>query len=483
MPAHLRFDLPSAASADVDTLVIAGRKARLQQDDVRGLLPASVASAWDRMLEDLDPGDAGAGTSSWTADGAPKKVALCLLPDAATHHNSASRPDALTALIRKAAGSADTVGIVVALDDAEHTLAASCAAARAFPLYDGKGRRGKEDKKDQQVTIALLGGADDGGRAARIADSVRLAARLVDQPTSVLNTDAFVEDARRVADEVGATIEVIHGEELRDRGFGGLWGVGKAATALPALVILSRVVEGSDRTIALVGKGIVYDTGGLSIKGKDHMPGMKIDMGGAAAVLGGFRVAAQGASGDTVHALLCLAENSVGPDATRPDDILHMYSGKTVEVNNTDAEGRLVLADGVAYATRHLAPNVVIDMATLTGAQLIATGKRHAGIVCNDADLQDRAFAAGRRSGDLVWPLPWCPELFRKEFRSECADMKNSVKDRMNGQTSCAGQFVGEHLDPDWEGSWLHIDMAGPVEAEDRGTGYGVALLAELLGF
>ena len=483
MPAHVRFDHPGAASTGVETLVIAGHKARLRQDDVRALLPASVAAAWDRMLDDLDPGDQGAATASWTAEGEPKKVVLCVVPYASTHHNSPSRPDALASLVRKGAGSADTIGVVVALDDASHALAASCAVARAFPLFDGKGRRGAEERTDAQVTVGLLGADDDGGRAARIADSVRFAARLADEPTSVLDTDAFVAEARRVADEVGATIEVIRGDELRDRGFGGLWGVGKAATVPPSLVILSRLVESSDRTLAIVGKGIVYDTGGLSIKGKDHMPGMKIDMGGAAAALGGFRVAAQGASNDTVHALLCLAENSVGPAATRPDDILQMYSGKTVEVNNTDAEGRLVLADGVAYATRHLAPDIVVDLATLTGAQLVATGKRHAGIVCNDADLQDQAFAAGRRSGDLVWPLPWCPELFRKEFRSEVADMKNSVKDRMNGQCSCAAQFVAEHLDPDWEGAWLHVDMAGPVEAEDRGTGYGVALLAELLDF
>jgi probable aminopeptidase NPEPL1 len=151
-------------------------------------------------------------------------------------------------------------------------------------------------------------------------------------------------------------------------------------------------------------------------------------------------------------------------------------------VNNTDAEGRLVLADGVAYASRHLAPEVIVDLATLTGAALLATGRKHSAIITDDAELEVRAVAAGLRSGDLVHPLPYAPELYRAEFRSEVADMKNSVKDRMNAQTSCAAQFVGEHLDEDWEGSWLHVDMAGPVIAEDRGTGYGVALLVELFG-
>jgi len=305
----------------------------------------------------------------------------------------------------------------------------------------------------------------------------------VDTPPSVLNTTAFAAEAEAVAKDVGADIKIIDSDAIRDGGFGGLWGVGKAATHGPKLAILSHTPAGAEQTIALVGKGIVYDTGGLSLKGKDHMPGMKIDMGGAAGMLGAFAAAVRGGFKDNLHCLLCLAENSVGPDATRPDDILAMYSGKTVEVNNTDAEGRLVLGDGVAYASQHLSPDVIVDMATLTGAQLIATGKRHAALVCNNADLEARAVLAGRRSGDLTWALPYCPELFRKEFRSECADLKNSVKDRMNAQTSCAGQFVAEHLDADWDGAWLHVDMAGPVESEDRGTGYGVALLAELFEF
>jgi probable aminopeptidase NPEPL1 len=127
---------------------------------------------------------------------------------------------------------------------------------------------------------------------------------------------------------------------------------------------------------------------------------------------------------------LLLAENAIGPNATRPDDIIHMYSGKTVEVNNPDAEGRVVLGDGVAYAVRHLHPNVIVDLATLTGAQGISTGKQHAAIICNDDMLEHRAVLAGKSSGDLVFPLVYCPEFFRSEFSSEMADMKNSVKDR-----------------------------------------------------
>jgi len=209
---------------------------------------------------------------------------------------------------------------------------------------------------------------------------------------------------------------------------------------------------------------------------------MKMDLGGAAAMLAAFRAAVlAGGLRRPLHCVLCLAENAIGPAAFRNDDILYMYSGKTVEVNNTDAEGRLVLADGVAYACKHLAPGLIVDMATLTGAQLVATGKRHAAIVANNAELEAAAIAAGLISGDLVHPLPYCPEFFRGEFASKVADMRNSVKDRSNAQSSCAANFIAEHLAADYDGGWLHVDMAGPAWAGDRGTGYGVGLLLSLL--
>lgn len=163
-------------------------------------------------------------------------------------------------------------------------------------------------------------------------------------------------------------------------------------------------------------------------------------------------------------------------------DILELYSGKTVEINNCDAEGRLVLGDGVAHATRHI-PNLdlVVDMATLTGAQLIATGKKHAGILCNTLEVESRALQAGLHSGDLCYPLLYAPELLFDEFKSDVADMKNSVKDRSNAQTSCAGHFIEAHLHESYEGGWLHVDMAGPGTNGARGTGYGVGLVMSLL--
>nr|XP_044604226.1 probable aminopeptidase NPEPL1 isoform X2 [Equus asinus] len=317
---------------------------------------------------------------------------------------------------------------------------------------------------------------------ANATEGVRLAARIVDTPCNEMNTDTFLEEIKKVGKDVGITPTIIRDEELKTRGFGGIYGVGKAAVHPPALAILSHTPDGATQTIAWVGKGIVYDTGGLSIKGKTSMPGMKRDCGGAAAILGAFRAAVKQGFKDNLHAVFCLAENSVGPNATRPDDIHLLYSGKTVEINNTDAEGRLVLADGVSYACKDLGADIILDMATLTGAQGIATGKYHAAVLTNSAEWEAACVKAGRKCGDLVHPLVYCPELHFSEFTSAVADMKNSVADRDNSPSSCAGLFIASHIGFDWPGVWVHVDIAAPVHAGERATGFGVALLLALFG-
>ena len=215
------------------------------------------------------------------------------------------------------------------------------------------------------------------------------------------------------------------------------------------------------------------------------MVGMKSDMAGAAGMLAAFEGAAALSSPNRIYLLLCLAENAINAGAFRNDDILKLFSGKFVEINNTDAEGRLVLGDGVAHASKLLKPDLIIDMATLTGAQLVTTGKNHAAIMSNGDEWENRMIEAGRHSGDLCFPIIYAPEFYRGEFKSKVADMKNSVKDRMNAQSSCAGTFVGEHLAPDYVengGGWVHIDMAGPSTKEERGTGFGAGLLLSIAG-
>jgi len=204
---------------------------------------------------------------------------------------------------------------------------------------------------------------------------------------------------------------------------------------------------------------------------------------GAATILNAFYVAVKAGAVDNINAVLCLAENSVSAESMRVDDVITLYSGKTVEVNNTDAEGRLVLGDGVAYSVKDLSCDIIVDMATLTGAQGIATGKYHAAVVTNNEAYETRFSNAGKVSGDLTFPMPFTPELHLSEFNSGVADMKNSVADRGNAQVSCAGLFIFSHLgsgfsgETDSSGVWVHVDMASPVESGDRATGYGVVLL------
>ena len=465
---------------DAQTLVICGRVSSLKKRSWVTSISQAARVHVDHILDTLKVGDSGASGTSYVPED-ELTVHLIAVPDRASRHNHPMHPNALTTCLR-GTNSGQKRSVIMILDRADDDLVCTNAMARSLPAYSRK--TGVSDRQET-VRLGFLGAKMSAERLEILqiaAEEVRYAARLVDMPTAELHTESFTELARQSATMLGADVSVLEGESLAHAGLGGMWGVGRAATRLPALVILEHTPthpRAETRTIALVGKGIVYDTGGLSIKSKTGMPGMKADMGGAAAVLAAFRALVRRNAHHRVVALLCLAENAIGPEATRPDDILTMYSGKTVEINNTDAEGRLVLADGVAYAQRHFKPDFIIDIATLTGAQLVATGARHGAIVSNDEELESLTREIGRKCGDLVHPLPYCPEFFRGEFKSTIADMKNSVKNRMNGQSSCAAQFVAEHLG-DFEGAWLHIDIAGPSTDADRGTGFGTVLLTEL---
>ncbi|MGH0184269.1 UNVERIFIED_CONTAM: hypothetical protein FKN15_014405 [Acipenser sinensis] len=410
---------------------------------------------------------------------------VAALPSRVSRHNSPSAAQFLTRLVRTCLPGGASRCIVMVCERSE-VFASACAIARAFPLFTRRSSATRRTDKRVVTVEFIIVGQDSGPLdaptlecLANAADGVRLAARIVDTPCNEMNTDHFLEEIKAVGNELGIVPTVIHGEELKKKGFGGIYGVGKAAehppalavlshtpegatqtiawvgkgivyTVIhgeelkkkgfggiygvgkaaehpPALAVLSHTPEGATQTIAWVGKGIVYDTGGLSIKGKTSMPGMKRDCGGAAAVLGAFKAAIKQGFKDNLHAVFCLAENAVGPNATRPDDIHLLYSGKTVEINNTDAEGRLVLSDGVAYSSKDLCADIILDIATLTGAQGISTGKYHAAVMTNSEEWEAACVKAGRNSGDLAHPLVYCPELHFSEFTSAVADMKNSV--------------------------------------------------------
>jgi probable aminopeptidase NPEPL1 len=473
MSIDLLFHDHLSSLAGCEAWMFIGRHHRLLADDVRALLPDGVSPGmWTAMVGNTALPHDGRVTSTFV-DGLAR--VLCgVLPDYVSRHNTPTRSWCLPTLL-SAVPVVPRTAVVVAADDLAHLPAIVAGIARAVPTYHAN-----TTNLPRAIEVVCIGCAD--ASALRVlAEAVRRAAYLVDLPPSELGPTAFVDACLEVAQRTGAHVTTIVGPRLHEQGLGGLWGVGRAATQPPALVVLDHAPADADGHDAWVGKGITYDTGGLSIKAKTSMPGMKTDMAGAAAVLCAFEAAVRLGTRRRITAVLCVAENAVGPDATRPDDILRLYSGRTCEVNNTDAEGRLVLADGLAWVRKHRSPARIIDLATLTGAAAMATGVRIAALVSNDADLEGHLVDVGRRTGDLTFPLPFVPEFFRREFHSKVADFKNSVKDRNNAQSSCAAEFLHLNL-PDDTVPWAHVDMAAPAHAGDRGTGYGVALLLGAIG-
>ncbi len=445
------------------------------------LFDAKVTDLVLDLASRIKPGDLG-GVASTLTGGAPARVFTGVLPNSVSRYNSPARPESVRRVIP--AGdllAAKKPGIILVLDDASHLLAATVAVGRAFPEFTAKGsgpssttvhllavdRQGNHIKPTPQVTSAL-------------ATSRRITA-LVDTPPTDLGPDNYAKAARDLLKGLtGVKVREIAGEALLKQKLGGIHAVGRCATEVPRMVIAEYTPSGrgKHRHVALVGKGITFDTGGLNLKVGGVMSNMKCDMAGSAALLGAFRVLVESGCKHRISLVLCIAENAIGPQAYKPDDILRLHSGKSVEINNTDAEGRLLLADGVSYAARVLKADTVIDAATLTGAQLIATGLQHAVVVSNDEALERSFVDAGRRSGDLVHPLPFAPEFFKSEFESPVADMCNSVRNRTNAPSACAAQFVFWQIE-DTGAKWLHIDLAGPAFPKNRATGFGVALVAE----
>ncbi|KAI6173472.1 CYTOSOL-AP domain-containing protein [Aphelenchoides besseyi] len=371
----------------------------------------------------------------------------------------------------------------------ENVFSSVSAASRVFPTYSRKTGNKSGGLETVQLEIVVTNGKKltekDVLFLQTLSDSIRSAQYQIDAPCNEFHSEAFAADAERLVDALSANVKktFIKGEDLLKKGFGGIYHVGKAARHPPIFACFSYTPSSATESYALVGKGIVYDTGGMQIKTKTGMPSMKIDMAGAAGLLAAFCTLVKSDFKQNLHCLLCIAENNISPDANRPDDVIKMLSGKTVEINNTDAEGRLVLSDGVWYAKNELKCQTIIDMATLTGAQSYASGKYHASILCNSEAIEQSAVHAGKKSGDLVHPLIYAPELhFASNLKSAVADMKNTNLGSMDGPPSAiAGLFIGSHIDFSSDVEWIHIDMASPASTNDRATGYGPSLVCAML--
>ncbi|MGH2684338.1 MAG: leucyl aminopeptidase, partial [Actinomycetota bacterium] len=336
----------------------------------------------------------------------------------------------------------------------------------------------------ERVVLVGTGGkkVQDGiDRASRIADAVAFARDLINEPGGTLTPKALAEAAVEVAERESLGCSILDESDMTEQGLGGILGVNRGSAEPPRLIQLSYEPEKPRATVALVGKGITFDSGGLSIKPADGMMTMKTDMSGGAAVLAVMSVISQIAPRVRVLGYVPATDNMTGGDATRPGDVLKIRNGTTVEVLNTDAEGRLVLADALSLAAEQQ-PDAIIDLATLTGACKVALGDHIAGLMGNHDGLLEQLEAASDRSGERVWRLP-LPRDYRKQIDSEIADIKNTGGRSAGALT--AGLFLEEFVDGR---PWAHLDIAGPARSEDDreelvkgGTGFGVRLVLELL--
>jgi leucyl aminopeptidase len=404
--------------------------------------------------------------------GSVRAATVALVGVGRTVDADALRAAAATA-VRRLAGTAH---VALALPvEADGALAAVLeGAALGAYAYTEYRERTKAAQKAPVARVTVVGAAADEAavrRASVLAASVALVKDLVNAPPNDLPPAALAERAVRAAEEAGATSRVWDEAALAEGGFGGILGVGAGSVRPPRLVRVGWAPEGAATTVALVGKGITFDSGGLSLKPAASMVGMKYDMTGAATVLAAVVAAARLQLPIGVTAWLCIAENLPSGSAIRPNDVLRIRGGRTVEVLNTDAEGRLVLADGlVAAGEEH--PDHILDVATLTGAIITALGTRYVGAMGDD-DLVARTQAAAKRAGELVWPLP-LPEELRTILNSDVADIANVKIGNTAGGALVAGQFLHDFVPEREDGTpvpWVHLDIAGA--AENKGGAYG----------
>ncbi|MGH9027311.1 MAG: leucyl aminopeptidase [Acidimicrobiia bacterium] len=361
------------------------------------------------------------------------------------------------------------------------------ALAEGVALGSYQFLRYKKDPKPSKLRrVTLLGGGgarvrDALERGAKIAGAVAWARDMVNEPAREKPPATFVSESRKRLRGTGVTVKVLGAAELKAERMGGVIGVGQGSERPPRFMKLTYAPARSKGTLALVGKGVVFDSGGLSLKTSAGMETMKTDMSGAAAVVAAMSVLPELGVKSKIVAYVPLVENMPSGSAIRPGDVLTMRDGTTVEVLNTDAEGRLILADGLAMAVDDKA-DAVVDVATLTGACMVALGDKVAGLMGNDDDWVLQVREAADRAGEPVWPLP-LPDEYRKLLDSEVADLRNISTGNYGGALT-AGLFLREFVDGV---SWAHLDIAGPARAgsDDAylvkgGTGFGVRTLVEL---
>jgi leucyl aminopeptidase len=396
----------------------------------------------------------------------------------------------LAALAASEAAKLEATSLAWALPTYEDEAAAAEAIVTgtilgAYRFDRFKGEKDEDDEKPALSSLTVLADAELAGavETARVYSEAANRARDLQETPANFNRP---EDLAKRAVEIAAaqdavTVEVLDGEAIRAKGMGGLAAVSQGGPVDPRLIVLRYEGGGDGPTLGFVGKGVTFDTGGISLKPSAGMQEMKFDMSGAAAVIEATAAIAELGLPVNLVTVVPSTENMASGTAIKPGDVITQYNGKTVEVNNTDAEGRLILADALAYAIE-LGAERVVDLATLTGAVLIALGSTYAAVISNDDALATELAAAGDESGELVWRLPLHAE-YKRMMKGTVADLSNLASKREAGSITAAS-FLEEFVDGT---PWAHIDIAGTAWDVGRaytgkgGSGYGVRLLVQLV--
>jgi leucyl aminopeptidase len=401
---------------------------------------------------------------------------------------------AAAAVVRRSKGGESLATTLAARGGAEAVRAV--AESLALASYSFTRKSAPQPAKLASATLVVDDPSAEGavGRARATAEAVHLARDLANTPSLEKSPQWLADRAVELGRAVDLETRVWDEDRLRRDGFGGILAVGRGSSRPPRLVRIDHSPPGASRHVVLIGKGITFDSGGLSLKPNEGMATMKTDMSGGAAVLAVMTALRALQVGVQVTCLVPMAENMPGGDATRPGDVITHFGGRTSEVLNTDAEGRLVLADAIAYATTQLRPDVIVDIATLTGAATLGLGKRHGALYATTDRLRQALASAGDAGGERLWPMP-IVEDYRDALESPVADLRNIADQRKHysGGSIIAALFLREFLTPPGmtgavAPDWAHLDVAGPARADSDeddvtkgATGFGVRALLRWL--
>ena len=477
----MKIDFSNSLTADSPRLV-----ARLvEQDSLPGDLPRTIAEGASASRFSGKKGQV--FESYHEVDGKLVRMALVGMGKADADDRTAALEKAGGALTAKYLTSGET-GLALDVRDADLSTTEIAAVLTGIKLrawrWDEYRTKLRDEQKKTLENVTVIG-APDGTDAAwkeaqAIASGIEFTRELVAEPANIIYPASFVERCRERFEGTGAETQVLEEADMEKLGMHMLLGVGQGSRKDSKLLVI-KWMGGRDgeSPLAFVGKGVTFDTGGISIKPGPGMGDMKFDMGGAGAVAGAMLALSLRKAKANVIGVCGLVENMPDGNAQRPGDVVTSMSGQTVEILNTDAEGRLVLGDALTWTQREFSPARIIDLATLTGAMIISLGNEHAGLFSNNDELAEDLLAAGKSSGDKLWRLPIGP-AYDKLINSPIADMQN-IGPRGAGSITAA-QFLGRFIENDTP--WAHLDIAGTVWAEkpgdlwDKGaTGYGVRLL------